>query len=692
MRNTSISSDHLYFVRRINVFTKSFRDVSVFVTTLLLTGSIFAQSSAFDIGRMDPSIEACNNFYRYANGTWLKKTEIPAAFPSWGTWDILVTRNREKSREILETAMKEKLAPGTSRQLIGDYYASCMDEAAIEAAGIKPLDPFFKEIDSIKDIAGLRNAIAMLHKAGSGPLFAFYSYLDDKDSTINIANVYQGGLGLPNSDYYIKTDEKSVELRGKYVAHVARMLGLVGEDAATAKAHADSVMAFETRLAKASTSPVDQRDPVKNYHKMTVADADKLTPGWNWSAYATKMGAPKFTAINIAQPDFIKETGKMMSDTPMAEWKTYLRWFAVNNFAPRLNKTLEKADFDFFSTTLSGTTEQIPRWRRCTRNTDNSLGEALGDEFVKTNFTPAAKKRMNELIDNLFAAYREHINKNEWMGEATRKEALNKLSAIRRKIGYPEKMRGYAGLKIDKGSYFENVSRLTEFLTTRELQDIGKAPDKSRWGTTAAVVNAYYNPNYNDITFPAGILQPPFFDFQADDAINYGAIGVVIGHELTHGFDDSGSQYDGDGNQKMWWTEPDRKQFEERANCVTEQFNGYEVEKDLFVNGKLTLGENIADLGGMAIAFDAFKKSMEGKPRPANIDGFSPEQRFFLGWAQVWAENDRPEYLRLIVQSDPHSPAEFRVNGPTANFPAFAEAYGCKTGTKMVRSKQCKIW
>jgi putative endopeptidase len=667
-----------------------YRGAGAIALTLSFIVSSLGQS--YDVARMDSTVAACDNFYKYSNGGWLMKTEIPAAFPSWGTWDILITHNRELSRDILETAMKAKAPKGSSTQLVGDYYASCMDEAAIEAAGTKPLEPYFKEINSVKDIASLRNAIAKLHLAGSGPLFGFFSYLDEQNSSMNIANVYQGGLSLPNSDYYTKTDEKSVELRNKLVAHIARMMGLVGEDAATAKAHAESVMAFEMRLAKASKSPVELRDPANYYHKMTVAEADKLMPGFDWSAYAKRMGAPQFTTINVGQPDFFKKAGKMMTDVPMSEWQTYLRWVAVNNFSPRMTKALEKADFDFYSTTLNGTTEQLPRWRRCTRNTDNALGEALGEEFVKTNFTPEAKKRMDELIDNLFAVYRERMLKNDWMTEDTRKQALAKLSAIRRKIGYPTKLRGYAGLSIDRKSYFDNVSAVNEFGSRRDFKDIGNPPDKDRWGTTATVVNAYYNSNYNDITFPAGILQPPFFDFKADDALNYGAIGIVIGHELTHGFDDSGSRYDGQGNLKMWWTPDDRKKFDEKANCVTTQFSSYQVEPGLNINGELTLGENLADLGGMAIAYDAFQKSMEGKPRPANIDGFTPEQRFFLGWSRVWAENDRPEYARLIVQSDPHSLSEFRVNGPLSNFQPFATAFACKVGDKMVREKRCQVW
>lgn len=652
-----------------------------------------AQNKAFDIGRMDSGTLACDNFYKFSNGTWLKNTTIPAAFPSWGTWDILVTRNREIARGILETAAKDtKAAKGSSAQLIGDYYASCMDESSIEAAGAKPLDPYFKEIAAVKDAKSLQAEIARLHRIGVNPLFNFFSYVDEKNSTINIANVYQGGLGLPNRDYYTKEDENSKTLRAKYLTHLARMFTLIGDDAEQAKTNADAVMKIETRLALASKKPEELRDPVNYYNKMSVTDADKLMAGFSWDAYAAKLGAPKFTEINIGQPGFFTEAGKMMTEVPIAEWKTYLRWNVINNFANRLSKQIDDADFDFYSRTLSGTTEQIPRWRRCARNADNLLGEALGQEFIKTNFTPEAKKRMDELISNLFTAYKERINKLDWMSDETRKQALLKLAAIKRKIGYPDKLRGYAGVNIDRKSYFDNMMSLGEFLSVRDLKDIGNPPDATRWGMTAATVNAQYNSNFNDITFPAGILQPPFFDFKADDAINYGAIGSVIGHELTHGFDDSGSRYDAAGNLKMWWTEADRKSFEEKADCVTTQFDGYEVEPGLHLNGKYTLGENLADLGGVAIAYDALMKSMEGKAKPAPIDGYTQEQRFFLGWSQVWAENDRPEAARLQAQSNEHSLPEFRVNGPLSNLPEFSRAFGCKTGDKMVRGKQCKVW
>jgi putative endopeptidase len=661
--------------------------------SFVFAASAFAQSSGFDVSRMDKSANACNDFYQYVNGNWLKSTEIPAAFPSWGGFDILQTRNREVSRDILEAAMKTAGSPkGSDTQLIGDYYAACMDTAAIEKAGAAPLAAYFKEIDSLKNGKDLTAEIARLHLMGVPAAFQFTAYIDEKDSSRTIANAYQGGLSLPNRDYYTNTDAKSKEVRDKFLAYTAKMFELLGDLPDKAKANAETVMRIEMRLAMASKTPVEMRDPAHYYSKLSLADADKGTPGFSWDAYRSALGAPKFDEMNLAEPGFFQEFGKMLSDVPMSDWKTYLRWNVLNTFAPRLSSNFDNTNFDFYGRTLSGTTEQQPRWRRCTRAADSAVGEALGQEFVKKQFTPEARRRMSELIDNLFASYRDHINKVDWMSEDTRKQALAKLAAINRKIGFPDKLRGYKGLVISRDSYLADTVNANKFLAARDLLDIGHPPDKSRWGMTPPTVNAYYNSNYNEIVFPAGILQPPFFDANADDAINYGVIGKLIGHELTHGFDDNGSQYDAAGNLKMWWTPEDRKRFEEKADCVSRQFSGYEVDKGLFINGKLTLGENLADLGGLAIAYDAFMRSLEGKPRPANIDGFTPEQRFFLGFAQAWSEKGRPEYERLLVQSDPHSMPRFRVNGPLSMMPQFAQAFSCKLPDKMVSEKRCQVW
>jgi putative endopeptidase len=473
---------------------------------------------------------------------------------------------------------------------------------------------------------------------------------------------------------------------------MTNMFKLLGDSPEKAAANAQTVMNIQTRLANASLPPVEMRNPDNRYHKISLVEAKELAPNLYLDTYMATRGVPAVTEINIGQPNFFKEVNKMLDDVSIADWQTYLRWMTVNSAAPILSKAFEEENFNFYGRYLSGTKEQQPRWRRCVSATDDSLGEALGQEFVKKAFTPKAKERMNELIDNLFAAMKDRINNLDWMGEATKKQALVKLSTFKRKIGYPDVLRGYKGLTIDRGSYFENALNSGQFQIKRNLQDIGKPVDRTRWGMTPPTVNAYYSGVFNEIVFPAGILQPPFFNFEADDAINYGAIGGVIGHEISHGFDDQGSKFDAEGNFKMWWTEEDRKKFEERAACVVKQFDEYEVQPKMFMNGRLALGENIGDLAGLTIAYDAFMKSMEGKPRPANIDGFTPEQRFFLGWAQVWAAKATQEAEALQVKTGPHALPRFRVNGPLSNMPQFAEAFGCKQGQPMVRKDACSIW
>jgi putative endopeptidase len=666
---------------------------AAFVVLLALSITTLAQTKAFDTNFMDTTVQACDNFYRYAVGGWLKNNPIPPAFSSWGVDQIVEKNNFEILQKVLETAAKDtKAAKNSDTQLIGDFYASCMDEAAINKAGAKPLDPYFKQIDSIKDAESLQKVIASLQKEGFSPVFAFFADSDQVNSAMNIVNLYQGGLSLPNRNYYTETDEKSKDIREKFIAHVTKMFTLLGDKPEQAKANAETIMKIEMRFALASKTPVELRDPVENYHKMSLTDLNALTPNFKWETFGTELGVPAYAEINAGQPDFFREFGKMTTEVAPADWKTYLRWRVLARVAGRLAKPFDDENFNFYSTTLRGTKEQQPRWRRCLRATDNSLGEALGQEYVKTAFTPEAKRKMNELVENLFVAYRERLSKLDWMGEATRKEALYKLSKFQRKIGYPDKLRGYQGLSINRKSYFENVSAATLFDTTRDWQDIGKPVDKTRWGMTPPTINAQYNPSYNDITFPAGILQPPFFNVNADDAMNYGNAGGIIGHEVTHGFDDEGSQFDADGNLKMWWTPEDRTRFEKKTDCVVEQFDNYEVLPGLKMNGKLTLGENIADFGGLVIAYNAFKKSMEGKPRPANIDGFTPEQRFFIGYALGWMVNQRPESIRTQVKGDPHAIPEWRVIGPLSNMPEFAEAFACKTGDKMVNPKPCQIW
>jgi putative endopeptidase len=466
----------------------------------------------------------------------------------------------------------------------------------------------------------------------------------------------------------------------------------LGDSPEKAAANAQTVMKIQMRLAHASLAPVELRDPDKRYNKMTLGDAARLTPGFSWTDYLAARGVPSINEINVGQPNFFIELDKVLTDTNIEDLKTYMRFMVVNSAAPRLSKRFVDENFSFFSQYLSGTKEQQPRWKRCVQVVDGAVGESLGQEYVKKAFKPEAKKRMSEMIDNLIEAFRVRINNLEWMSAETKKQALIKLSTFKPKIGSPETLRGYKGLELDRKSFFDNSVRTAQFLSARNLKDINQPVDKTRWGFTAPTVNASYSAQTNSITFPAGILQPPFFNFDADDAINYGAIVAVIGHEVSHGFDDSGSRFDAEGNLKMWWTPEDRKKFEERANCVVEQFNSYEIQPGVFINGRFTLGENIGDLGGLLAAYTAFKKSMEGKPRPANIDGFTPEQRFFLGWAQVWASISTPEFERNQVLTDPHSHQRWRVNGPTSNMPEFAEAFGCKVGQKMVRPNPCQIW
>ena len=671
---------------------KSFQFVTALAVLISMSGAAFAQSKGFDTKRMDTTVDACNDFFQYANGTWLKTTEIPASESRWGTFNILANNNNTMLKQVLDEAARSKAAAGTDAQLIGDFYSSCMDEAAIEKAGIKPLDKYFSEIARIKTTDDLEKQIAMLHNSGIPAVFGFGVGPDLKNSNAVLANAGQGGLSLPNRDYYTNDDEKSVEVRTKFVEHMTNMFKMLGDDQTTAAANAAKVLAIQTRLAKASLTPVERRNPDNNYNKITVAAVQELTPDFAWSDYMTARGVPTVTEVNITPPKFFQELNAMLKDVSIDDWKTYLRWMTVNSAAPSLSKAYVDENFNFFGRYLRGQKEQQPRWKTCVQATDGTLGEALGMEYAKKAFTPAAKARMIELIDNLLAAMKTRVNGLEWMSEETKKQAQAKLSTFKRKIGYPDKLRGYKGLTIIRGSYTDNILAANRFQIKRNFADLGQPRDKTRWGFSPPTVNASYSSVNNDITFPAGILQPPFFNFEADDAINYGAIGGVIGHEITHGFDDSGSRYDAEGNLKMWWTPADRKNFEERAACVIKQFDAYEVQPGLFINGKLTLGENIGDFAGLTVAYDAYQRSLEGKPRPANIDNFTPEQRFFLGWAQVWAGKYTPESERTQVKGDSHSLPRWRVNGPLSNMPQFAKAFGCKAGQPMVRAEMCQIW
>jgi putative endopeptidase len=650
-----------------------------------------APSWGFSLSNLDRTCKPCDNFYEFAMGNWMKANPIPAEYSSWGTFQQLRDNNLTAMRTVLEAAEKANAAAGSNEQKIGDFYATCMDTTAIEAAGVHPISEELKAIEAISDRTSLENTVAKLQEEGVGALFRFGSGQDIKDSTRVIAQASQGGLGMPDRDYYFRDDEKSKQLRADYEKHVANMFVLAGDDADKAAAEAKTVMTIETALAKASRTRVELRDPEKNYNLMTLTEMKGLTPDWSWESFLHDVDSPAVGQVNVRQPEFFKAMNEQLASVPLPDWKTYLRWHVIHAAAPGLPDRFVQENFDFYDKKLSGTKEILPRWKRCVQSTDRNLGEALGQVYVEKYFPPAAKAHAKEMVNNLIAALREDIPTLSWMGPETKKEALAKLEAFTVKIGYPDKWRDYSKLEINRGSYEGNVRRSSEFEYARQLAKIGQPVDRTEWGMTPPTVNAYYSSSMNEIVFPAGILQPPFYNPNADDAVNYGGMGAVIGHEISHGFDDQGSKFDGKGNLHEWWTPDDRKNFTERGDCVVNQFNGYEVEPGLHQNGKLVLGESIGDLGGLTIAYAAYEKSIQGK-RPKDIDGFTPEQRFFLGWAQVWGANQRAEAARLQTNTDPHPLARFRGNGPLSNMEAFAKAFGCKKGDAMVREQACKIW
>jgi putative endopeptidase len=647
----------------------------------------------YDAANLDRTCKPCDDFYQFAVGGWLKNNPIPPEFPEWGSFITLADKNEQALHGLLETAAANtSAAPGSNEQKIADFYASCMDTKEIDAQGLKPIDAELAAIEAIHDTAGLINTGAKLQARGVGVLFNFGSDQDFRDSSKVIGEAVQGGLSLPDRDYYTRDDEESKKLRQQFVQHVTKMLVLAGDAQEKAATEANAILSIETSLAKASMTNVERRDPEKIYHKMSVADAQALAPHLSWDAYFQAVGSPKLMEINIGQPDFFKALDGLLTSVPLADWKTYFRWQLIHRSAPLLPEPFVQENFAFNGRTLTGSKEIRPRWKRCTSATDQQLGEALGQLYVQKYFPPEAKARALELVHNLLAALRDDLQSLPWMSPATRKAAIEKLEAFGIKIGYPDKWRDYSALKIDRSSYARNVFRAAEFENARDLAKIGKPVDRGEWGMTPPTVDAYNNPQLNEIVFPAGILQPQFYDPKRDDAYNYGAIGSVIGHEITHGFDDQGAQFDPRGNLKNWWTPEDLKNFQERGECVAKQFDGYEVEKGLHENGKLVEGESIADLGGATLAYAAFQKSLHGKPGEKDANGFTPEQRFFLGYAENWAVNVRPESARLQTNTDPHPLPKFRVNGPLSNMAEFAKAFGCKKGDAMVRAQVCKIW
>jgi putative endopeptidase len=664
---------------------------------LSATGSLQASgdtpgSWGFATSNLDKTCKPCDDFYQFAMGGWIKNNPIPPEYPRWGTFAELAEKNQTAMRQILDTAMSAKAAAGSNEQKIGDFYASCMDTASIETAGMKPISADFAAIHAMQDRNALLNEVAVLHREGVGAIFGFDSIQDFGDSTKVIGNARAAGLGLPDRDYYTKDDDSSKQIRAGYLEHVAKMFQLAGDTAQQAAAEAKTVMTIESALASASLTRVQRRDPKALYHKHSPAQLKELTPELSWDSYFRAVGVPSQAEINVSQPVFFKEVNRQLTATSLEDWMVYLRWHVLHNRAAELPEVFVQENFNFYGKQLSGAKEIQPRWKRCVQSVNGNLGEALGEVYVNKYFPPAAKAQAREMVRNLMAALHDDLPTLSWMGPETKKASTEKLDAFMVKIGYTDKWRDYSHLPVDRGSYLANVARADEFETARELAKIGKPVDHTEWGMTPPTVNAYYSPTMNEIVFPAGILQPPFYDPKADDAVNYGGMGAVIGHEITHGFDDQGSQFDARGNLRNWWTPEDRKNFDERANCVQTQFDGYEVEPGLHQNGKLVLGESIADLGGLTISYAAYEKSLEGKPRPKDLDGFTPEQRFFLGWAQVWGTNTRPEFARLQTNTDPHPLPHFRGNGPLSNMAVFAQAFGCKKGDAMVREQACKIW
>jgi predicted metalloendopeptidase len=669
------------------------------VLTLVLSFAgipVLAQKpKAIDPADFDKSAQPCVDFYQYANGAWLAAHPIPADRSSYGTFAVLADQNREVVKKILEeTSAKTDWPKGSNEQKVSDFYATGMDAAAREKAGAAPLAPAFATIAKLKTADDLPVVLAELHLSGAQPGFAFRVAQDAKDSTRYIGIFNQGGLGMPDRDYYLKDDAKSKDLREAYRAHVAKVFELVGDAPETAKAEADVVMGIETSLAKVSITRVENRDPQKTYNKRTLAALNAEAPGFDFAKFLADMGASRSSEVNVRQPGFFTGFAAYARSVPVTDWRTYLRWHAVRAAAPSLSKAFQDEDFAFNGKKLNGTPEQEPSWRRVQAATDMALGEAIGPLYVARAFSPKAKERMRVLVENMRAALRERIDALPWMSPATKAQAQRKLAAFGVKIGYPDKWKDYSALSVSRDVPFaENVRRARVFDTKRNLAKLGKPIDRGEWNMTPPTVNAYYSSTMNEIVFPAGILQPPFFYEDADDAVNYGGIGVVIGHEMSHGFDDSGSQFDADGNLKNWWTPEDRKAYDSRTALIVKQFDAYKPLPDASINGKLTLGENIGDFGGIKIAYAAMQKALAGKPHD-KIDGFTPEQRFFLSYATIWRSQFRDESLRVQLNTNPHSPGHWRAIGPPSNLPEFWEAFGCAEGTPMRRAEADRptIW
>jgi putative endopeptidase len=683
-----------------------FRSVTLSFCVCVLFGAQSTSRSGIDTSSFDTSCKPCDDFWRYANGGWLDKNPIPARQASWGTMSVMAEGNRERLRAILEAAMQNaSAAAGSNERKIGDYYASCLDTATIDARGLKPLQGELDKVAAIKSAKEVAAALNDFQTLGGGMgggrggggssvgPFIIMGGPDLKNSNDIIANAAPSGLSLPERDYYFKSDDRSVKIRDEFLKHVAKVMALAGDSPEAAAKAAKTVLSFETSLAEATMSNVNRRDPYARYHKMDLAGLSRLSPASDWKALFHELHIPAGTAVNVTEPDFFKRYNQLLATTPVEDWKTWIRWRLLGGASAFLSKPFSDEAFYFSSTVLTGVKEQLPRWQTCVNAVDGSLGDALGAVFVQKHFPPAAKKRMSELVENLRATLRRQLESADWLQPETRKNAVAKLNAFVAKIGYPDRWRDYSQLHVGRKTFYENVRAAGANSRAYQIAKIGKPVDRNDWGMTPPTVNAYYNPPLNEIAFPAGILQPPMFDMSADDAVNYGAIGAVIGHEMGHGFDDQGSKFDAQGNLKNWWTEEDRKKFDQRAGCVVDEFNTLEVGEGLHHTGKLVVGEAMGDLGGLTLAYKAYHRSLNGAPGPV-IDGFTADQRFFLAFARVWGTQMRPEAMRLRLNTDPHPLSKFRANGTLQNMPEFQKAFGCKAGDPMVRpaEKQCRLW
>ncbi len=667
-------------------------NMRVFFTLCLAAAGAYAQKApGFDPGALNRNVDPCVNFYQYACSGWMTANPVPGDASRWGRFDVLQDRNRMLLKDVLEAAAVDRPNRSATDQKIGDFYAACMDEKTIEARGLEAIQRDLNRIAVIQDRKEILGEVVYMFRIGSWPFFRFGSEQDARDSTRVIAVMDQAGLGLPDRDYYLKTDEKSVNLRNKYVAHVQAVFELLGSPPAEARKKAAAVLAIETELAKGSLDRVSRRDPEKVYHKLTVAELAALAPAFDWAKLFQSLGAPQIESLNVAVPDFARAMNAVLEQQPLEDLKTYLTWDLVRDNSQFLPASFQQASFDFYEKTLKGAKEMRARWKICVDLTDEQLPDALGKTFVEKTLGETGKKRTQQMVAEIEKALEKDIRGLDWMTPKTKDQAIVKLHGVTNKIGNKSKWLDYSGVQIGRNDPYANTARTSTFELARQLAKIGKPVDKTEWDMSQPTVNAYYEPQHNDINFPAGILQPPFYDNQMDDAVNYGAIGAVIGHELTHGFDDEGRQFDAKGNLRDWWMPEDAKAFDQRAACVVDQYSGYSPLEGVNLNGKLTLGENTADNGGLRLAYMALMDTLGGK-EPPPTDGFTAEQRFFLGWAQVWCQNVTEEALRLRAQTDQHSPGEFRVNGVVSNMPEFQKAFACRASQPMVRGPACRVW